>query len=519
MLRPGSLWWLLWWDLRLAWRAFSGKFDRGNKAIGSLRLGFNLLAVLVLLHLFGWSIVTVARAGHPDPPMQLALLSAVLCVALFSATGVALATAVNLLFVRSDLDLLCSTPVPVRNVFAARALSIAVQAIAFPAMMFLPAANIAAVLSGPRWLAAYPMALGIGLVATTSGLALTILLVRLIGPAKARTAALVLSMLLGASFLLGVQSPNLLGSDRQHQLSLGVGNWLRDSPLTTADSWIWLPARAARGEAGPLCLSLIAAALFFAAAAMLLPRGFAFALGRTAGMAEQGGARKRPARRFRPQLWRVMFLKEWRLIYRDPQLLVMLLQQLIAFIPGILILGHRSIGLSAAARQGTLVCFATVVAGVLAATLVWLAVCAEDMPELLACAPRPRGELRRIKLIVVLLPLWLAALALSSWLAWAQAWMFLALVICIAGSSLSMGMFHLWLPTPGSRKDIRRRFRRGSRSLGRSLAGLGIQFGWAGFAWCFASMHLLAAMLVLPIALAGPFYAWLGRNDDEVLSY
>jgi len=518
MLRPGSLPWLLWWDLRLAWRAFGARFVHGRKTVGALRLGINGLLLLLLLHAFGWSMALMVRTAHPGPPMQLLLLSLALSLALSGATGVALA-AVNLLFVRSDLDLLCSTPVPTRNVFAARCLSIALQAVALPATLFLPAADIAAFSGGPRWLAAYPMMLATGLVATALGLGLTIALVRLIGPRRTRTAALVLSMLLGASFLLTVQGPNLLGKERMQRLDSVVVQWLKDAPLAAPDSWIWIPARAVRGEAGPLCLSLIGAALLFALAAALLPRGFAFALRHAAGTAPKRAPAASRSRRFRTALWRVMFAKEWRLIYRDPQLLVLLLQQLLGLVPGIVILARQGSSFSAAARQGTMVCFATVIAGMLASTLIWLAVCAEDMPELLACAPRPRGELRRIKLMVMLLPLWLGGLALSVWIAWQRPWTLLALVLSIAGSTLSTGVFQLWLPTPGSRKDIRRRFRRGATSLDRALAVLAIQFGWAGFAWCFASMHLLAAALLLPVALAGPLYAWLRRIDDTMLTY
>ena len=518
MARPGSLVWLLGWELRLAWRDYSARFRRGGRSIGRLRMGLNLLFLLVLLHAMGWSFVFVARAGHPGEPMQLLLLSVVLCVSLFTAISVTIATAVNLLFVRGDLDLLCASPLPTRQVFTVRSLGIGLQAVAFPAMLLLPAADVATLIDGPRWLAAYPMILALGLVSTAAGLALTILLVRGIGPRRARTVALVLSMLLGASFLLTMQGPKLLGDERRRQLGEAITRWLANSPLAAPDSWLWLPARAARGEAGPLCLSLALAALCFALTALLLPRGFAYALLHSAGAESPGRTAPGRTQPFHTRLWRIMFFKEWRLVYRDPQLVVVLLQQMIGFIPAFILLGRRS-GLSEAARLGTMACLITVVAGVLAATLAWLALCAEDMPELLACAPRPRGALRRIKLAVMLLPLWLVAVALAAWVAWPNPWLFLALLLCIAGNSLSNGVFQLWLPLPGSRKDIRRRLRRGNVPLDRTLASLSMQFGWGGFAWCLASLHLLAAVLVLPLALAGPLYAWLRSSGDEVLGY
>lgn len=517
MLRPGGLGWLLRWELRLAWRGYAARFSRG-RSIGSLRMGVNLLLMLVLLHGMGASFVYVARAAHPGPPMQLLVLSLVLCVSLLTAVSVALATAVNLLFVRSDLDLLCASPLPVRRVFTARCLSIAAQAIAFPAMLLLPAADVAVFFDGPRWLAAYPMALALGLLAAAAGLGLTILLVRSFGPRRARTVALSLSLLFGIVFLLALQGPRLLGEEHKRQLIGAIGHWLAGAPLAAPDSWLWWPARAARGEAGPLCLCLVLAGLCFALGAALLPRAFAYALRHAAGVAgsRASGLSVRP---FRTGLWRVMFVKEWRLVVRDPQLLSTLLQQLIGFVPAFILLGRRGNGLSEAARQGSLAGFATVLAGVVAATLLWLAVCAEDMPELLAGAPRPRGALRRIKLAVMLLPLWLTALALAIWFTGSRPWLLLSLLLCIAGSTLSTGVFQLWLPLPGSRKDVRHRMRRGDVPLDRTMAALSIQVGWGGLAWCLASYHLLAAFLLLPVALAGPLYAWLRRNADEALSY
>jgi ABC-2 type transport system permease protein len=156
---------------------------------------------------------------------------------------------------------------------------------------------------------------------------------------------------------------------------------------------------------------------------------------------------------------------------------------------------------------------------VTADTLVWLALAAEDMPEMLACAPQPRGRLRRLKLLVVLLPLWPLLLAVAAWLAWPHAALFGALAASLLGGTLSVGVFHLCLPEQGSRKDIRRRYRSKSDSPGRLIAALGIQFGWALLAALLVSPYPVAALVILPLALAGPGYAWLRRNAGEQLRY
>ena len=74
MLRPGSLGWLLRWELRLAWRGYAARFSRG-RSIGAVRMGVNLLLMGMLLHGMGGSFVYLARAAHPGPPMQLLALA------------------------------------------------------------------------------------------------------------------------------------------------------------------------------------------------------------------------------------------------------------------------------------------------------------------------------------------------------------------------------------------------------------------------------------------------------------
>ncbi|HZR34073.1 MAG TPA: hypothetical protein VFA75_01775 [Nevskia sp.] len=521
MLRPGGLWWLLRWELLLAWRGYAARFERGGRRLGRRRLALNLFGLLGLLHLYGFGIALAARGLPQLAPLQLPLLSLVLAVALLTATGAALAIAIDLLFVRGDLDLLCSTPAPVRRIFTARGLGVAVQAAAVPATMLLPVANAAALLGAPRWLGLYPAVAAIGLAAAALGLGLAVLLVRAIGPARARIVALALSAVLGASVLLGIQLPNLLRGSRHTTGSLLL-HWSQGAASAGPDSWLWLPARAARGEPAALALCLLAAAAAFVLVAGSLPRGFAYALERAAGVGGRVAARREAAPQrqgFEQGLWRLMFVKEWRLIVRDPQLLMLLVQTVIGFIPGFILLLRPVQSWSGAAQQGAAAALAALIACVLADTMVWLAVCAEDMPELLACAPRRRGELRRMKLVVILLPLWLLTFAVSLWAAWPRPLLFLAMAACIAGGSLSVGLFHLWLPTPGSRKDIRRRYRRGNAPLGRILATMAMQFGWAGCAWGLAGGYPLAALAALPLALGGAGYAWLRRNEGDLLRY
>lgn len=507
-LKPASLAWLLRWELRLAWRGFAARIGGGRQRLSRTRIFVQLGLSFVLLHLFGWSVVFVGSRAQTAAVQLLPVVGLFLLATLLSATGAALAASVNQIFVRGDLDLLSTAPVPTRRIFTARSLSIAVQSVTVPALLLLPAADVAVVGgAGPRWLALYPMTLALGLTAAALGMSLTVLLVRMLGPRRARVAALVLSTLFGAALLAVFQLPTLLGN-----------RWLRPEQVADPRAGIWLPARAMLGDPAALAACLAAAALLFGAMAALLPRAFAFALGSAAGVAGGTPARRAAPPSFRSGLWRLMFAKEWRLVVRDPQLLVMLGQQMLGFIPAFFILARRA-GSHDVLQHATIAALITLVSSVTADTMVWLAICAEDMPELLACAPHPRGLLRRIKLAVVLLPLWVPALAFAAWLAWPDPLLFCAMAASVIGGSLSVGVFHLWLPDQGSRRDLRRRYRNKSGSPGRVMTALGMQFGWAALAAVLAGPYPWAALAILPFALAGPAYAWLRRNEDEVLRY
>lgn len=505
---PGSLPWLLTWELRLALRGTAARFG-ARQGTSRLRLLLAPVFLLVLAHWFGWAVVSIASHGKVPPARFLPGVSVFLLGALLSGTGAALAASVSQVFLRGDLDLINASPILPRRVFTARSLSIAVQAMAVPAFFLLPVANMGVLLGrGLRWLAPYPVVLSLGLVAAALGMGITVLLVRWLGPKRARIAALVLSTVFGAALLVVFQLPALIGN-----------RWLKPQRAIDAADLVWLPTRALFGEPAAIGACLAVAGLLFGLAAWTLPRSFAYALGSAAGVASGGkAARSAAPRAFRSSLWQLMFAKEWHLILRDPQLLVLFGQLLLGFAPALVLLASGAAGHSPMQQAG-LAGVITLVTCVTADTMIWLAISAEDMPELLACAPHPRGALRRIKLRVMLLPLWLPCLALAALVAWPDPALFGAMAAGIAGGSLSLGFFHLWLPNPGSRKDVRLRYQRAGGSLGRRLVAFFMQFGWAGFAAVLAGPYPLAALLVLPFALAGPFYAWLGRNDGDVLSY
>jgi len=515
MLRPGSVAWLVAWDLRLASRGIARRISA--RTLTNSRLLVNMLVLVAFMHLFGGSVVFIVRSAHPGEAAQLLLLTIAIGLALAGSLAAALSVSVNLLFVRNDLELLCSTPVPTRSVFTARSLSIATQSVAMPALLLLPAANVAVFAGGPRWLAAYPVVLSLGLSASAIGLALTLVLVRTVGARAARSIALFLSILLGACVFLGSQITNLLDPQQKHALFSSVSHWLRVSSSATAGAWFWYPARALRGEPTPLIATVAAGAMLFQLSVWLLPRGFAVAMRQSGNATSTGRTGTAP---FRTGLFTVLLAKEWRTIYRDPQLLARTLQRLLGLVPGMFILlHHRAAPSGGAASHASMVAALTILAGLLADNLVWLSVCADDAPELLASAPRASALVRRMKLAAILLPIWGAALALLAVFAWRTPWMLLCAIAGIGGVTTSAGIFQLWNPVQISRKDIRQRHRRLIRvPLGRSLAALAIYIGWGCLAWGLTSTVWWLCLAALPVALAGPVYAWSRRNDAAPLN-
>lgn len=508
MFRPGSMAWLVAFDTRLS----IGRLGHG---MGPRAAGALMLAGFGLLHLLAWGVVAIVRAFELDPVHQLAVLSGAIVVLWSLALAGAIHYVTTLLFLRGDLDLLCSSPIPTRRIFTARALTAALQAWLILGAFSWPVADVAALYAGLHWLAVYPLTLAGALMAAAGGFLVTIALVRMLGPRRARTASLVMSALFGAAIFLAAESPALLGDRRSHALRLAMAAWLKTAPLARPDSWLWYPARAARGDWLPLLFALLVGMAGFALVAWLLPRGFLFAMQRAAGSPGAAVAsphRLRPALRFHHRFGVVVFLKEWRLILRDPWLLTQLGRRLIYLIPAIVIF-MRALGASHAQPQRLALAggaaFVVLVAGLLAGVISWIAVCAEELPDLLASAPRSRARLFREKMFAAIIPLWGLAAVPVAWFAWqrlvAGAW----LLVCVLGVTVSMGVFYLALPLPASRTDLNRRLQRAhGMSLARQLMGALVYAGWATAAFGFYSGHWLLGAVAVVIALGGVYFAW-----------
>ena len=171
-------------------------------------------------------------------------------------------------YARADLDLIMSSPVALANVFSVRIVAIALSVIAMALLLATPFIDVLVIGGGARWLSAYGVVAAIGLSAAAIAIAVTIVLFRLIGPARTRLVAQILAAIIGAGFVIALQIAAIMS----------YGTLSRFAVLTSDaaagfapddGSVVWWPARAALGD-GEALLLLLAGGLVLLGAVMAI---------------------------------------------------------------------------------------------------------------------------------------------------------------------------------------------------------------------------------------------------------
>ncbi len=198
---------------------------------------------------------------------------------------------------------------------------------------------------------------------------------------------------------------------------------------------------------------------------------------------------------------RATLLKEWRLIWRDPELLSRTLLQVVYLLP-LLFSVTRGGGLRAAGGTGVVLLTAS-----LTAALAHLTLNAEDAPDLLVSAPRSPAALRRDKWLAAVIPTVLIGLVALTVLALRGAlgtahWLSLIplLLLGTGGTALMV----LWQPLPVRRSDA---FKRSQRApLVNTVLTLVFQGGLSATAYAASSgspwglATLVGALIALGVA-------------------
>jgi ABC-2 type transport system permease protein len=307
---------------------------------------------------------------------------------------------------------------------------------------------------GIRWLSAFGVVIAIGLSAAAIAIAATIVLFRLIGPARTRLVAQILAAIIGAGFVIALQVAAILSYGTLSRFAILTS----DAAAAIApgmDSILWWPARAALGDGEALLLLLsFGLVLLGAVMAIFSPRfaDTAVSASAHAGPGQKGTRKRRFRGGSRQQALR---RKEFVLLRRDPWLISQTLMQLLYLVPPALLLWRSFADSSAAIILITPV--VVMAAGQLAGGLAWLTISGEDAADLVATAPLPPSRVIRAKIEVVLISIGVifAPLVLAlGFVSPSQAAVAAIGVIIGAASATSI---QLWFRVQAKRSQFRRR--------------------------------------------------------------
>ncbi len=451
----GSLAWFIAHDARLSTRRLGDLLSNLTPAKRRLVL---ILAVIIV-HAVAWPVASFIAAAEADADRKGLLLGGLIAVLGFATSWMlaqSLLSVTRSLYVRGDLDLMLSAPLPAGKVVAARMLGLAAENFGSSAVFLLPIAHALALQGHPHWLGLYPLVLALALITAAMGLAGALALFALIGPRRARTVAQILAMLIGAVVALGIQAIAVLPSDLRSALlgGLDMGALAVAGPFDHAIATV---LHAARGDITAIVVLLAPAVALFGLAAGTLGPAFTSSVLRSAGadLTPHRSAGRHRQTRFRAEASASIRAKELKLLTRDPWVLGQLLLQMVYTLPVALILWRSGVG-----QENPAVAFTpslVIIAAQLSGSLAWIAISGEDAPEFMATAPVTRAavEMRKLEVIAMLvgglLLVPLAVLTVSAPLAGC-----VALLFC-AAASISCALINLWHPTDGRRRAFMRR--------------------------------------------------------------
>lgn len=450
-LKPASLPWLLRHELRLSLR---------TKKVGPWAWA---LAIVWLIFMHAVGLVSAWGFSKMNlPPAAVELIFG--GIGVFSAAitlAVAMQLTVNAIYTRGDLDLLLSSPLRPGLILPIRLLAVALTIMSGMVMMVAGFMHGGAILNSPRWLVGYISLPAVAILGVTLSFLLVLMLVRLLGPRRARTVAQVLAAVIGIAVALAGQLPNMnnaaSGETRKQNFQAVAG--FMDNPAAEPVRGL---GRAMMGE--PLPLSILVLVGFGGFALATLRLGPAFIRSVHAAAGADPTPRKRKASggalslRIRG-LTGSMLWKEWRLILRDPTLLSQVASILLVAAPVVL----PGLGKHVTGPTGEVMAFGWLamvpVAGLLAGNLIWLAIVAEDAPDLLGTAPVTARRLLVDRMLAAALPALVPATALCLYLALSVpasalvTWLMVVLAIQVF---LFLDMRQE--PMPGGRKAFQKRY-------------------------------------------------------------
>jgi len=239
-----------------------------------------------------------------------------------------------------------------------------------------------------------------------------------------------------------------------------------------------LPGMAAFGDPYAVTALLAGSTLLFIGATAAMQTAFLSSY-RAGGMklSRTRQAKGTIARFFRKTLFGAIYAKEWRLLLRDPALAFQIVLRIVYLAPILLISlrGGRHLPIAPAMAFSSVL-----IAGQVVSSFVWLAVSAEDSPDLIKVAPVEKHEIDRAKLttamvmaapLAVLLPIGIGLSTIPG---------ALVTLAITALAGWMTGTVEVMFAKPAPRATFRNR--RGGGSWLRGLFGFGVTIVLGGAA-------------------------------------
>lgn len=454
MTRSATLAWFARHELRLAWREWLAMITAGRRR--RTRTAVTALMIFgIVLHLPAWAVIgRYADLALPLDKTALIVITATIMLSWALMLSQAIESVTRVFYARADLDLIMSSPVRLPEIFSVRIASIALAVTCMALLLATPFVDVLLLEGGVRWLAAFIVVIAIGLSAAALAIAITIMLFRLIGPARTRLVAQILAAVIGAGFVILLQIAAIMSYGTLSRFAI-LTSEAAAAVAPDPDSLVWLPARAAVGDVQAL-LWLLAASLLLLGLVMAIfsPRFADTAISaaaqgvtsRTGGRVKafRGGSRQQALRR-----------KEFMLLRRDPWLISQTLMQLLYLVPPALLLWRSY------SDSSTVITLITPVivmaAGQLAGGLAWLTISGEDAPELVATAPLTATHAVRAKIEVVLITIGIIFAPLLLALAWIAPWQAAVTACGVLLATISSTAIQFWFRVQARRSQFRRR--------------------------------------------------------------
>ncbi|MBR0779447.1 permease [Bradyrhizobium diazoefficiens] len=480
-----ALSWFARHELRLAWREWFAMMTGGRRRRARLAV-VGLLAFAALLHLPAWAVIgRFADLELPLDKSSLIVISATIFLAWTLMLSQAIESVTRVFYARADLDLIMSSPATLANLFSVRIAAIALSVTVMALLFSTPFVDVLVIGGGPRWLAAFGVVVAMGLSAAAIAIAVTLLLFRLIGPARTRFVAQVLAAVIGAGFVIALQIAAIISYGTLSRFTiLTSGSLAAYAP--DLDSIWWWPARATMGDSTALLLLLALGLVLLGSVMAIFSGRYADTAIDAAGYGTSGRrlAKERPFRSGSRQ--QALRHKEFMLLWRDPWLISQSLMQLLYLVPPALLL-WRSFADNSEARM-LITPVMVMAAGQLAGGLAWLTISGEDAPDLVATAPLSPSSVTRAKIEVVLIATAAIFTPLVAALAFASPYQAAVTAAAVIIGAASATAIQLWFRVQARRSQFRRRQ---TSSRLATFAEAFSSIGWAASA---------ALLLALPIA-------------------